>query len=67
MEVHYESLTVVETNVHYPTDVSLLWDALRCLLRVLPAACLECGVTGWRQSSACARRGSARSARGGAR
>ena len=49
MEVHYESLTVVETNVHYPTDVSLLWDALRCLLRVLPAACLECGVTGWRQ------------------
>jgi hypothetical protein len=51
MEVHYESLTVVETNVHYPTDVSLLWDALRCLLRVLPAACLECGVPGWRQSA----------------
>ena len=24
---------VVETDVHYPTDVSLLWDALRCLLR----------------------------------
>ena len=24
---------VVETNVHYPTDVSLLWDAMRCLLR----------------------------------
>ena len=24
---------VVETNVHYPTDVSLLWDALRSLLR----------------------------------
>ena len=22
-----------------------------CLLRVLPAACLECGVTGWRQSA----------------
>ena len=42
---------VVETNVHYPTDVSLLWDALRCLLRVLPAACLECGVPGWRQSA----------------
>ena len=28
---------VVETNVHYPTDVSLLWDALRCLLRVVVA------------------------------
>ena len=24
---------VVETDVHYPTDVSLLWDAVRCLLR----------------------------------
>ena len=25
---------VVETDVHYPTDVSLLWDAMRCLLRI---------------------------------
>ena len=24
---------VVETNVHYPTDVNLLLDALRCMLR----------------------------------
>ena len=24
---------VVETDVHYPTDVNLLWDAVRCLLR----------------------------------
>ena len=23
---------VVETDVHYPTDVNLLWDAMRCLL-----------------------------------
>ena len=23
----------VETNVHYPTDVNLLWDAMRCLIR----------------------------------
>ena len=51
MEVHYESLTVVETDVHYPTDVNLLWDALRCLLRVLGAACPELGVGGWRQSA----------------
>ena len=43
MEVHYESLTVVETDVHYPTDVNLLWDALRCLLRVLGVACAELG------------------------
>ena len=26
-------LFVVETNVHYPTDVNLLWDAMRCMLR----------------------------------
>ena len=51
MEVHYESLTVVETEVHYPTDVNLLWDALRCLLRVLGMACPELGVGGWRQSA----------------
>ena len=41
---------VVETNVHYPTDVSLLWDALRCLLRVVVAACAGLGLGGWRQS-----------------
>ena len=42
---------VVETDVHYPTDVNLLWDALRCLLRVLGMACPELGVGGWRQST----------------
>ena len=41
---------VVETNVHYPTDVSLLWDALRCLLRVVTAACTDYRLAGWRQS-----------------
>ena len=35
---------VVETNVHYPTDVGLLWDAMR----TGPAA-QEHGVVGWRQ------------------
>ena len=25
---------VVETDVHYPTDVNLMWDAMRCLIRV---------------------------------
>ena len=27
--------TVVETNIHYPTDSSLLWDSFRVLARVL--------------------------------
>ena len=41
---------VVETNVHYPTDTSLLWDALRCLLRLLGVSCQKLEVSGWRQS-----------------
>ena len=46
-----EDSFVVETEVHYPTDVNLLWDALRCLLRVLGVACPELGVGGCRQSA----------------
>ena len=40
---------VVETDVHYPTDVSLLWDAMRCLLRETGRAARRHGVGGWRQ------------------
>ena len=40
---------VVETDVHYPTDVSLLWDALRCLLRAVGRAAAKSGARGWRQ------------------
>ena len=40
---------VVETDVHYPTDVSLLWDAMRCLLRETGPAAGEHAVGGWRQ------------------
>ena len=42
---------VVETDVHYPTDVSLLWDAIgaRCLLRETGRASGENAVGGWRQ------------------
>lgn len=39
----------VETDVHYPTDVSLLWDAMRCLLRTIGPLSGEHGVRGWRQ------------------
>ena len=37
---------VVETDVHYPTDVSLLWDAMRCLLRETGRAAAEHDVRG---------------------
>ena len=40
---------VAETDVHYPTDVSLLWDAMRCLLRETGRAAADRGVPGWRQ------------------
>ena len=40
---------VAETDVHYPTDVSLLWDAVRCLLRETGRAAEESGTPGWRQ------------------
>ena len=39
----------VETDVHYPTDVNLLWDAVRCLIAVAAAACAEVGLGGWRK------------------
>ena len=40
---------VVETDVHYPTDVSLLWDAMRCLLRETGRAGEQYAVGSWRQ------------------
>ena len=39
----------VETDVHYPTDVSLLWDAMRCLIRETARAARRHEVRGWRQ------------------
>ena len=42
---------VVETNVHYPTDINLLFDAVRKMIQL--AACIteNLGVTSWRQHS----------------
>ena len=40
---------VVETDVHYPTDVSLLWDAMRCMIRKTGRAASWHDVRGWRQ------------------
>ena len=39
----------VETDVHYPTDVGLLWDAMRCSIRDTARAGGKHGVGGWRQ------------------
>lgn len=40
---------VAETDVHFPTDVSLLWDAMRCLIRICGRAAPAHGIGGWRQ------------------
>jgi hypothetical protein len=40
---------VVETNIHYPTDSSLLLDGLRVMLRLVSAVSAEAGIPGWRQ------------------
>lgn len=40
---------VVETNVHYPTDIGLLLDAMRKALTLIARWCEEAGLSDWRQ------------------
>lgn len=40
---------VVETNLHCPTNLSLRWDAGRCLVRTAAALSKAWEVPGWRQ------------------
>jgi len=42
---------VLETNVHYPTDINLLFDAVRKVITLIAAMCGAVGITNWRQSS----------------
>jgi transposase, IS5 family len=42
---------VVETHVHYPTDISLLWDAIRKTIEISADLCQAHGLTDWRQSA----------------
>ena len=41
---------VVETDVHYPTDTNLLFDAMRKMISIIAIICSEIGITEWRQS-----------------
>ena len=36
--------TVVESNIHHPTDLSLLWDSVRVLVRLMGQAQEEFGL-----------------------
>lgn len=40
---------VVETNVHYPTDINLLYDAMRKVITLTARLCEANELTGWRQ------------------
>lgn len=40
----------VESNVHHPTDLSLLWDATRCAWRDTAQLARREGLPGWRQA-----------------
>jgi hypothetical protein len=40
---------VVETDVHFPTDINLLWDAIRKVIELISNLCDEIGITEWRQ------------------
>jgi hypothetical protein len=41
---------VVETHVHYPTDINLLWDAIRKTIEISAELSEAHGLTDWRQS-----------------
>ena len=41
---------VVETDVHYPTDTNLLFDAMRKMISLIAIICSEVSITAWRQS-----------------
>jgi hypothetical protein len=40
---------VVETDVHFPTDINLLFDAMRKIIVLIMALCDELGLSGWRK------------------
>lgn len=41
---------VVETDVHFPTDINLLWDALRKVMHLTHRMSVSLGLDGWRQT-----------------
>ncbi len=42
---------VLETDVHYPTDINLLWDAMRKVILLIMVLCDQLGLPGWRKSN----------------
>lgn len=42
---------VVETNVHYPTDINLLWDAMRKSIDIVSQFCKKYEIPNWNGSA----------------
>ncbi|MCP4047353.1 MAG: ISNCY family transposase, partial [Gammaproteobacteria bacterium] len=40
---------MVETDVHYPTDINLLFDAMRKIIKLTADYAGKHGIIGWRQ------------------
>lgn len=47
---------VVKSNVHYPTDTSLLFDAMKFLINLIGALANKHGISGWREDKYCIRK-----------
>ncbi len=39
----------VLTDVHFPTDINLLWDAMRKIVTIIMYMCRDLGIGGWRK------------------
>ena len=50
LEIKVDSY-VLETNVHYPTDWNLLWDAARKSIEILSSLYEKLGLQGWRKKA----------------
>lgn len=48
LEVKLDSY-VLETNIHYPTDLNLMWDAARKCITILTSMFADFGIKGWRK------------------
>ena len=42
---------VVKTDVHFPTDINLLFDAIKKVIVLITRVCVKAGVSTWRQSA----------------
>jgi hypothetical protein len=47
---------VVKSNVHYPTDTSLLFDAMKFLINLIGTLANKHGISGWREYKCCIRK-----------